>query len=70
MVGDEEMASAGNVHCGSAMMAGRTLRPSALRCLSANEAANEQEPLWIEPDPLGWDAPISFWWDQPPAGMT
>jgi hypothetical protein len=33
-------------------------------------AANEQDPLWIEADPLGWDAPISFWWDQPPAGMT
>ena len=23
---------------------------------------------WIEADPAGQDAPISVWWDQPPAG--
>lgn len=23
---------------------------------------------WIEADPAGEDAPISVWWDQPPAG--
>jgi hypothetical protein len=24
-------------------------------------------PLWVEADPTGWDAPISVWWDYPPA---
>ncbi|HEY6927496.1 MAG TPA: hypothetical protein VI653_28735, partial [Steroidobacteraceae bacterium] len=23
---------------------------------------------WIEADPVGQDAPISVWWDDPPAG--
>jgi hypothetical protein len=27
-----------------------------------------EEPSWIEADPVGWDAPISVWWDQPPVG--
>jgi hypothetical protein len=29
---------------------------------------DRQEPSWIEADPIGWDAPISVWWDHPPGG--
>lgn len=46
----------------------RTLYPVVTRPLTHITADTTQEPPWIEADPVGWDAPISVWWDQPPGG--
>lgn len=42
-------------------MAERTPVPLVVRCLSSTAASGQ------EADPAGWDAPISVWWDYPPA---
>ena len=47
-------------------MAERTPDPPMVRCLPAT-AASGQAPLWVEADPAGREAPISVWWDYPPA---
>ncbi len=64
---NEEVETVKNSDCGPAE-AGRTLHPLVLRYLPSTAAANMEEPLWVEADPLGRDAPISVWWDQPPVG--
>ena len=46
----------------------RTLYPVATLPLTYTPADTSQEPPWVEADPVGWDAPISVWWDQPPGG--
>jgi hypothetical protein len=52
----------------SARIAVRTLYAVVTRPLTDTAADTAQEPSWIEADPLGWDAPISVWWDHPPCG--
>jgi hypothetical protein len=69
MVCEEEVQKAVDCDCSPAK-ATPTLQPPVVRCLPSISAANEQEPPWFEPDPLGWDAPISLWWDDLPAGET
>jgi hypothetical protein len=44
----------------------RTLYPVVTRPLTYTAPDTRQEPSSIEADPVGWDAPISVWWDNPP----
>jgi hypothetical protein len=48
-------------------VAGRTLYPLSPLRLISTPAASEREPFWIDADLAGRDAPISVWWDYPPA---
>lgn len=65
----EEVDAAGNSDR-SPGTPGRSVHLLVIRCLASTAAANEQDPSWIEADPFGRDAPISVWWDHPPAGDT
>ena len=64
---EKEVDTAGNSRRGAGT-AVRTLYPVVTRPLTHITADTTQEPAWIEADPVGWDAPISVWWDQPPGG--
>lgn len=65
MAREEEVVTAGNSDCGPAMVE-RSPATLMVRRLPST-AASGQEPPWVEADPVGWDAPISLWWDYPPA---
>jgi hypothetical protein len=69
MVCDEDMEAVEVSDSGPATV-GRPLHPLVMRYLPSTVAENEQEPSWVEADPVGWDAPISVWWDQPPVETT
>jgi hypothetical protein len=63
---EKEVGSAGN-SARRARIAVRTLYAVVTRPLTDTAATDTgQEPPWIEADPVGWDAPISVWWDHPP----
>jgi hypothetical protein len=64
---EKEVVAAGNSGRG-ARRAVRTLYPVVTRPrpLTYTAADTKQEPSWVEADPMGWDAPISVWWDHPP----
>lgn len=64
---EKEVETARNSGRGSVVVV-RTLYPVVTRPLTHITADTVQEPPWIEADPVGWDAPISVWWDQPPVG--
>jgi hypothetical protein len=64
---EKEVRSAGNSARG-ARIAVRTLYAVVTRPPTDTAADTGQEPSWIEADPVGWDAPISVWWDHPPGG--
>jgi hypothetical protein len=65
---EKEVRSAGNSARGARIAAVRTLYPVVTRPLTDTAADTAQETSWIEADPVGWDAPISVWWDHPPGG--
>jgi hypothetical protein len=64
---EKEVGATGKAGRGSGMVV-RTLYPVVTRPLTHITADTGEEPSWIEADPVGWDAPISVWWDQPPVG--
>ena len=64
---EKEVETARNSGRGSGMVV-RTLYPVVTRPRTYTAVDTEQEPSWIEADPVGWDAPISVWWDHPPGG--
>jgi hypothetical protein len=66
---EKEVGLAGNSGRGAGMKV-RTLYllPTRSPVHLAVEAVTTVEEPWIEADPVGWDAPISVWWDQPPGG--
>ncbi len=65
MVREEKLAMAVHSNGGSGMT-GQPQQPLMMRYLHSTSAANAQEPSWFEADPVGWDAPISVWWDERP----
>lgn len=62
---EKKVKSAGN-SARVARIAVRTLYAVPTRPPRDTAADTGLEPLWIEADPLGWDAPISVWWEHPP----
>jgi hypothetical protein len=64
---EREVGTAGHSGHGAGV-AGRTLYPLPPLRLISTPAENDREPFWIDADLGERDAPISVWWDYPPAG--
>jgi len=62
---EQEVEMGGNSRRGAGV-AGRHLYAVVTRLLTSAEAANAPESSWVEADPMGRDAPISVWWENPP----